>query len=406
MWWGLLKMNNPSTLGLNALEHIRYLVQKIGPRPAGSASEKRGLDYAAEQLIRFGYQPEWITVPFGQPSRLYLQNLLAGGVVIMAGWLWHSIPLFAILTPLLLLIIAELERLEIKIRPKKQTSHNVVAINDGAADNPLVIFCAHIDSAPAMAVDHPLFIRLFANGMGILQRVAFLVALLSMAAVLGFAIPGAVFWPVAVASCLVGGWFMLVDLINQLDRRKGYSPGAVDNASGVGMVLALAEAFAENKPKRLQMGFLITGAEEPGLYGAEAFASQLLSHKGKSIVFNIDMVGAGDKIHVVTRVGSLFSKDTTRALNDLLFEIDPQAKPVWYSLKSGDFEPILRAGLEAVSIQTAGGSVQAETAYHTCKDTFDLIDIRALDLAGELILEFIEILPYSDWALEVAGLQI
>ena len=268
----------------------------------------------------------------------------------------------------------------------------------------MVVFCAHIDSAPAMAVDHPFSVRLFANGMRILQRLAILIALLSLAWLLGFQVPFSIYWPIGILGSLAGGWFMLVDLINQLDHRKGNSPGAVDNASGVGMVLSLAEAFAESQPKRLRLGYLITGAEEPGLFGAEAFVKRLKQVKGKTVVFNLDMVGAGENIQVVTRSGSLLVRDTSHQLNGLLFEIQPEAKPVWYSLKSSDFLPFLRAGLETVSIQTTG-SDEAEVAYHTRKDNFNLIDIRSLEITGDLINRFIEILPYSDWALNQAGLQ-
>jgi hypothetical protein len=392
-------MRDPSEIGLNAIEHIRYLVQNIGPRRAGSHSEKRALDYAAEQFIRFGYQPEWIPVPFGESPRPYFQNITAGVILIAAAWLWQIVPIFSMLTPLFLLIIPELERLEIKLRAKKFKTHNIFAFNEGPVENPMVLFCAHIDSAPAMAVDEAFSVRLFASGMRILQRIAILIALLSLAIILGFVLPSAIYLPVGIIGSLVGGWYILVDLINQMDRRKGISPGAIDNASGTGMVLALAEAFAEAPPKRLRVGFLITGGEEPGLYGASVFIQRLLQFKGKVLVFNIDMVGAGDEIQVVTRVGTLLSQDTTKKLNDLLFDIDPKARPVWYSLKSGDFAPFLRTGFDAVSIQTAG-SAEAETAYHTRKDTIGLIDIRSLDMTASLISQFMEMLPYSDWAME------
>ena len=147
------------------------------------------------------------------------------------------------------------------------------------------------------------------------------------------------------------------------------------------------------------MGYLITGAEEPGLWGAQVFTARLAQIKGKVLIFNIDMVGAGEDIQVVTRVGSLLAEDTTKEINNLLFEINPKVKPVWYSLKSGDFAPFLRAGYKAVSIQTAG-SEKAETAYHTCNDKFELIDMRTLAMTGNYITRFIEMLPYSSWGME------
>ena len=208
-----------------------------------------------------------------------------------------------------------------------------------------------------------------------------------------------IYWPVAVAGSLVSGCFLIMDLINSFSQKKGYAPGAVDNASGVGMVLSLAEYFSELPPKRLRLGFLITGAEETGLQGAAAFAEKLAQHGGKTAVFNLDMVGAGEELQVVTQVGSMLVQTTTKSLNTLLFNVHAQAKPIWYSLKSGDFAAFLRAGVDAVSIQTAG-SVQAETAYHTIKDNIHLIDIESLEIVGTTVVKFVEMLPYSDWAMD------
>ena len=39
-----------SSLGLRAYEHLSYLTQEIGPRPAGSLAENRTQDYIAGQL--------------------------------------------------------------------------------------------------------------------------------------------------------------------------------------------------------------------------------------------------------------------------------------------------------------------------------------------------------------------
>ncbi len=63
--------------------------------------------------------------------------------------------------------------------------------------------------------------------------------------------------------------------------------GALDNASGVGMVLAIAEALASTKPKRsILMAFV--GAEEQGLLGSKFFAAQPTFHPGK-IAANINL---------------------------------------------------------------------------------------------------------------------
>ena len=75
-------------------------------------------------------------------------------------------------------------------------------------------------------------------------------------------------------------------------------PGANDNASGVAVVLGVAEALAKSpvKTKRTVL-FVLFGAEEQGIKGSEFF----LKHptlKERIIVacFNSDGVGRGNKI--------------------------------------------------------------------------------------------------------------
>ena len=300
--------------------------------------KKRALDYAAEQLIRFGYQPQFKPVAFAPLPACYLENIAAGVILIGAGWMWPYFPWLTLLTPVLLLLLPELEKWETGLRNRSQYTENVVAFNESSTDLPLLVFCAHIDSAPAMALDHPFLTGLFAQGMRILQRIAILIALLSLVMLLGFSIPFPIFLPVAWGATLLGGCFALHDLINQLDHRKGYSPGAVDNASGVGMVLAMAEYFAEEgAPKRLRLGFLITAAEETGLHGAEAYAHELSQKPGKVAVFNLDMVGAGSCLQVVTRQGSLITHETTPTLNEVIFDVSPPVKPGLVFVKKRGF---------------------------------------------------------------------
>jgi Zn-dependent M28 family amino/carboxypeptidase len=164
------------------------------------------------------------------------------------------------------------------------------------------------------------------------------------------------------------------------------------------MALALAETFSETSPRRLRIGFLFSGAEEPGLYGAEAFVKKYGGQQ-KVALFNLDMVGAGDNLLIVNRVGSMWTRETNKELNTLLFNIWPKAKTVWYSLKSGDFEAFLKGGIDAISIQTTG-SDQADVAYHTIHDDMKNVNIQTLEFVGQICGQFTEMLPYTDWAMD------
>lgn len=390
-------MDNIHSIGYSSLEHIRYLADEIGPRPAGSEAEKLALDYAGEQLARYGYQPQWMDVPFAEPPKIEAGYLLAGLALAFCGLFWPFLPWISLLAPLILVLVPELEKINRRNVKKEQKSQNVSAVLEGKAEDPLVIFCAHVDTARGMTLDHPWWVIIYAKGMSIMQRLAILIALLSIVNLIGFQIPQPATQAIQLIVIIVGLVFMVAEVINQCFKGKDYSTGAIDNASGVGLVLALAEYFAEFNPKRMQMAFLITGAEEPGLYGAEAFAGQL-NTKRKTLIVNLDMVGAGGQLQVVTKVGSLFTLGTCQVVNQLLFEILPQARGVWYSLKSGDFEPFLRMGFDAISIQMAGNGA-AETGYHTIRDKTDLVDIQSLETTASVMVQLIETLPYSDWAI-------
>jgi Zn-dependent M28 family amino/carboxypeptidase len=81
--------------------------------------------------------------------------------------------------------------------------------------------------------------------------------------------------------------------------------GALDNASGVAQVLEIARAFTavEPRPKR-SIVFLMVGAEEQGLLGAEHYAEQPIYPLAKTLAnINIDGVNQWGRTKDVTVIG-------------------------------------------------------------------------------------------------------
>ncbi|MCA1560804.1 MAG: M20/M25/M40 family metallo-hydrolase, partial [Acidobacteria bacterium] len=71
--------------------------------------------------------------------------------------------------------------------------------------------------------------------------------------------------------------------------------GADDNASGVAALLAAAEHFSRERPRR-SMVFVAFDAEESGLQGAKAFvATPPVDLKRVALMVNMDMVSRGDQ---------------------------------------------------------------------------------------------------------------
>jgi hypothetical protein len=144
--------------------------------------------------------------------------------------------------------------------------------------------------------------------------------------------------------------------------------GAVDNASGVPTMLAIARAFARssNRPKR-SIVFLATSGEEQGELGSDYFvrhgpleSSHLvaaLNIDGASIVpFDEATVGGGASSTLGTH-----AEEAARRLG-IRVVLEP------LDAEGSDYAPFLRAGIPSLWIQAALPAGWMDTRYHTPQD--------------------------------------
>lgn len=85
---------------------------------------------------------------------------------------------------------------------------------------------------------------------------------------------------------------------------SGGSLGADDNASGVGVVLEMAQRLL-NVPTKYSIKFVAFGAEEVGLQGSKAYAAQMSEEEINNTVamINLDSLIAGDKMYIHAGLG-------------------------------------------------------------------------------------------------------
>jgi Zn-dependent M28 family amino/carboxypeptidase len=134
--------------------------------------------------------------------------------------------------------------------------------------------------------------------------------------------------------------------------------GALDNASGVAQILALAEAItklpADQQPKRSQV-FLFTTAEEQGLLGAEWYANNPVFPLAKTAA-NINIDG-GNFYGLTTNYGALGAERSNLQpfVNEVLRERSmtflPDAHPEQGSFFRSDHFPFAKTGVPALSIR-------------------------------------------------------
>jgi len=167
-------------------------------------------------------------------------------------------------------------------------------------------------------------------------------------------------------------------------------PGANDNASGVAVLLGVAEALARSpvKPKRsvLMIGF---GSKEQGFRGSQTYLKNPVFPKKKTVVFlNLSKVGCGDTLHVqgagnYPELWKLLSTANDKSSQQTL-EPEPYANPGRPKL---DADIFLSEGIPNISFRAEGAPTYPRTTRDTVKTITPQIMTRLSKILYQAILE-------------------
>ncbi|NRD33459.1 M28 family peptidase [Shewanella sp. DC2-4] len=182
--------------------------------------------------------------------------------------------------------------------------------------------------------------------------------------------------------------------------------GADDNASGVAAMLAIAKhwqqqfALQPNTLPKVNLMFVATDAEEPGLYGSIALVEQLKTRLPEAtfeLMINLDMVSHPGRPYAIYLEGSRnftqFNqfKPLLNQQNRLCIKLT-HPKPVGRSIQSTDW---LRASdhypFHKANIPWLYLGVPTHPQYHTPEDTVATIDITFLAAVTESAFELLQL---------------
>jgi len=171
-------------------------------------------------------------------------------------------------------------------------------------------------------------------------------------------------------------------------------PGAIDNASGVGLVLHLADLLTARPDllQRLRVTLLITSAEEFGLLGAAAYLlqneSRLRQHtrSGGPYILNFDGVGVDGNLYYADAPAQS-PGHLVALIREACHELSIPIKK--YALPGALFDhtPFAQRRFDAVSLTAIG---RATRFVHTPDDTPDKLHVRGFEQAGRVALRVIE----------------
>lgn len=163
--------------------------------------------------------------------------------------------------------------------------------------------------------------------------------------------------------------------------------GADDNASGVAMVLALAETLSKQS-SAVNYLFVFYSGHEIGLFGSQQFATSVLSrkHRFKTIesVLNFDMIGRMDRVTNTLRC-SFFPENDTLIKNTSAAGFDIQ-------LKEGTTETLLKLDTKTFveqHIPSYNFTTGLHIDYHKTTDDAIFINYEGMDKTYQFLLHFL-----------------
>lgn len=182
------------------------------------------------------------------------------------------------------------------------------------------------------------------------------------------------------------GWIIVGAHYDHLGRMgpDALFPGANDNASGVAMLLSLAEWFAK-KPAKHNILFVAFAGEEAGLQGSEWCAvDRPVDMKEVRMMLNLDILGTGDDgIMVVNATAQPAAFDRLVALNGKLGAV-PDVRSRGPACNS-DHCPFVKRGIPGLFIYTLGGVAH----YHDVNDRAETLPLTKFPGLYTLLKEYL-----------------
>jgi hypothetical protein len=175
-----------------------------------------------------------------------------------------------------------------------------------------------------------------------------------------------------------------------------YSPGANDNASAMGTVLALAERLKEQPLQNSEVWLAFTGCEETGCDGMLALLKEHGDQLNEALFVDFELVGIGDSLSYITVEGNLRRRHISPEVEALVkqvgepYGLQPAAAPLVGASTEGG--TLWELGYKAVcfSAHHQGSPILPE--WHRLTDTPDHIQVNTLEqihaLAWDLLHRF------------------
>ena len=373
---------------------LKYTRALSFPRKTGTEGEKKAAQSIVRILEGLGYETAEEEFSILIPPWVWMKgNPLLSSLLLLILWLAHGkIPFLAfLLSTLYLLSLFVWDRVWLRIgewmvsadpSQGRIRTENIVARFPGDRKEKPLYLMAHYDSK---SQSFNLYLRtglfLLAGGSGgLFSLCVWIQAFRGWMGAQGYSIP--LFFHLSFFLSLA------IHLVLIFSESGNRSEGAVDNASGVGALLAIARVLAFQNRKGVDLRFVFTGAEEIGLLGSLMFKKrwgEKMVEEGARLI-NIDSVGKRGKMRVCGsgQAGKKWLKQALSLAREKGMSLQPLRFHKGILMDHLPFCQLQVPSLSLTSVSTEGWHL------HTPRDRFSLVHSEGLAEMEGFVLALVD----------------
>jgi hypothetical protein len=377
------------------MEVTRHLAETIGPRGSCTAKEREAARYVADVLSQAGMNPH--TEEFTSIRSCYVPYAIFSGLIVAAellawfgGWagLWAALGLTVFATGSAFVHMTFRSNPLSWLTPRGKSQNVWVRIEPEGEARHQVVVVGHLDSHRTPLLFARRWVKLLEPLVPLAMVSSFALMVLFS---LGLAWPGPVWMLVSLPFAgLIGLVFILMV---QADLTP-FAPGANDNATGAGVVTRLAIRLHGRPLARTRVWALLSGCEEVGCTGADAFLRRHMGELGQAFWIPVDSVGGmGAGVACLEKETFLLTSGSDPGLLELAAEIAgrrPDLEVYRTRMKGAFTEGAIgtKHGLRALPLcSLRRDGVLPE--WHRMSDVMENVDEKVvdktLDFLGELL---------------------
>lgn len=385
-------------MAVNGDNAYRITERLVFPRLIGSEGEKKAIEVVLDEFRKAGYESihrDKFKTSFYNWIAIRLLFLPIGLFLILLAISFYINPWITLILIIINVFVASralgmATTSEIKLMKNEEKNYETdniyVKLRNGDSKG-TVVFIAHWDSKSQLFSSSMRIIIIITTALGAIIILLLYLILSIIQIFLPYQIPilNHVLLGISITVSIIG-------ILNFFNKTGNDSPGAYDNAAGVGVVIELARYFKNNSLNNLDFIFLSTSSEELNLGGVKNFLQQ---HKDKfdkesTYFINFDLIGGTDFIRIITSFG-IPRKVSSKKLNELFLnsakELHIKAKDIYLPTGAwSDYMPVVQEGFEACWIASQPGL----KLVHTKKDDMSIVSKDSIKNTLNLCVEVVK----------------